>query len=136
MRLGGLILLFLSLCLGAKEYAVIGNERLPNLTAVQIKAIFLKKLTHVNGIHLVPVNLPSHNHLRKIFEKKLLKMSERRLKSYWIKQHYHGKRPPVVMKSQESAILFIHNVQGGLTYIETAKINKPVKILYTFKEED
>ena len=135
MKLRGIILLFLSLTLGAKEYAVIANEMVEELSPVQIKAIFLKKLTHVNGLHMVPVNLPSDKPLRKVFEKELLHMSEKRLKAYWIKQHYHGKRPPVVMKSQESALLFVRKIQGGIAYVELSKIDQPVKILYTFKEE-
>jgi len=119
----------------AQEYAVIGSKRTPELSPAQIKAVFLKKLTHYQGLHLVPINLPASSELRKKFEKELLHMNFIRLKSYWSKQHYLGNRPPLSLKSQESALLFVAKVQGAITYVNIENITKDVKILYRWRDE-
>ena len=132
-----IIILFISIALPsfADEYAVISNQMIKELTPLQIRAVFLKKLTHMNGIHLVPLNLPSHDPLRKKFEKELLKMSFQRLKPYWTKQHYLGVRPPLTLKSQESVLLFTTKVQGAISYVNTKNIDKNVRVLYTWRDE-
>ena len=137
MKFEGVIFILMSLCSFsyANEYAVISNKLIKDLTPSQIKAVFLKKLTHLGGVHLVPVNLPSNEPIRKSFEENVLNMSNKRLKSYWMKQHYLGRRPPVVMKSPKSAIVFIQNVQGGITYVDTKDLDKSVKVLYIFRDE-
>ena len=135
MKLKIALLLFVVLSSSASEYAVVSNVLLEKLSPTQIRAIFLKKLTHFNGKHLVPVNLPSTSPVRASFEKELLKMSKRRIKSYWIKQHYLGNRPPNTMKSQEGALKFTQNVQGALTYVKIENLSSKVNILYRWKEE-
>jgi len=130
MKLKVFLLIFLNLSLLASEYAVVSNITLDTLNKKQIKAIFLKKLTHLNGIKFVPVNLASSSKIRDAFESEVLQMSKKRLKSYWIKRHYLGKRPPLVMKSQKSATKFTQNVLGSLTYIELKNIDKNLNILY------
>jgi len=135
MKLKIATLLFYALSLSASEYAVVSNVLLKKLSPTQIKAVFLKKLTHLNGKHLVPVNLPSNNALRASFEKELLKMSKKRLKSYWVKQHYLGNRPPLTMKSEESSLKFTQKVQGAVSYVKMQNISSKVNVLYRWKEE-
>ena len=135
MKVKILLLIFLSLSLSAQEYAVVSNITLDGLSKKQIKAIFLKKLTHLNGIHFVPVNLPSSSKIREEFEKKVLKIGKKRLKSYWVKQHYLGKRPPLIMKSQKSATKFTQNVLGSLTYVKAQNIDNTLNVLYRWKDK-
>lgn len=136
MKLRGLLFIFLSLSCFGQDYAVVSNTLLKDLSPSQIRAIFLKKLTHLNNKHLVPVNLPSSSLLREKFEKELLKMSKKRLKSYWIKQHYFGTRPPVTMKSQKSALEFVKNVQGAISYVELEHISSFVNVLYKWSDDE
>ena len=130
------IVLLLSLALYglATEYAIISSTQLQNLSKLQIRAIFLKKLTHLKGLHIIPVNLPYNNRLRSSFEKEFVKMGESRLKSYWSKQHYLGERPPIIMKSEESALKFIQNVEGGISYVSLDKVDSIVNILYKWSD--
>jgi len=130
-----LLLLFLSLSLPAQEYAVVCNKILGEMSLMQIRAVFLKKLTHAKGLHLVPVNLPSDNVVRKSFEEHVLKMQKRGLKSYWVKQHYLGNRPPLVMKSQGSSLVFVKKVQGAVAYATLQDIDASVKILYRWRDD-
>ena len=129
------LLLFLSLSLPAQEYAVVCNKILDEMSLMQIRAVFLKKLTHSKGLHLVPVNLSSNDVVRKSFEEHVLKMQKRALKSYWVKQHYLGNRPPLVMKSESSALVFTKKVQGAMAYATLQDIDDSVKILYKWRDD-
>ncbi len=132
----GVLLLLLTLCLGAQEYAVVSNKILDDMNLMQIRAIFLKKLVHAKGLHIVPVNLPPNSATRKSFEAHVLKMKTAQLKSYWTSQHYLGKRPPLVMKSPQSALVFVKKVQGALSYVKLQDIDTSVKVLYRWKDKE
>jgi len=136
MKLKNLFLIFVTISSFAEEYAVVSNTILDDISKNQIRAIFLKKLTHLNGIHLVPVNLASDSFIRKSFEKELLGMRKKRLKSYWSNQHYLGNRPPVIMKSQKSALVFVKNVQGAITYVKVKGLDDSVKVLYRWSDDE
>ena len=133
MRLILVTLFFSSLCFGT-EYLVISNKKIHTLTSSQIKAVFLKKTHLIKDIKIIPVNLEANNPLRIKFEKELLQMSFIRLKSYWNKQHYHGKRPPISMKSQKSIINFVKKVDGAIAYIEKKYLEKNLHILYRWED--
>jgi len=118
----------------ASEYVVISNKNMKNLSKTQIKAIFLKKITIINDIKVVPISLGARDPLRSKFEKKILAMSFMRLKSYWTKQHYLGRRPPVSMKSQDSIKAFVKKVDGAVGYINESLVDNSVKVIYRWKD--
>lgn len=118
----------------ADEYAVIANHKMKDLSTAQIKAIFLKKITVIEDIHAVPVNLGAMDPIREKFENKIVEMSFDRLKSYWAKQHYLGKRPPIGMHSEESVKAFVKNVEGAIGYINANNLDNSVKVLYRWSE--
>ena len=120
----------------ADEYAVIANKKIEDLQVAQISAIFLKRLKTVNGIKLVPINLEALNPLRLDFEKKVLHMSLPTLKSYWIKQHYLGHRPPISMQSQQSVLSLVKQLDGGVAYINAKYIDEDVNVLYRWRDDD
>lgn len=129
-----ILLAFISSIIFAGEYAVVSNKLVNDLTVTQIRAIFLKKLKRLNDVNIVSVNLLAKSKIRKSFEENILHMKTRRLKEYWIKQHYLGNRPPLVMKSTKSALLFIKKVDAGITYAKLEDISIDVKILYKWKD--
>ncbi len=118
----------------ADTYAVIVNKNMKNINKVQIKAVFLKKLTHINGVKMIPVNLNARDPLRRKFEKEILHMSFTRLKAYWIKQHYLGNRPPLSMKSEDSVKEFVKKIDGAIGYIHLEKVDNSVKVIYQWSD--
>jgi len=129
-----LLCIALSVLCFAEEYAVIANKKMKTLSVEQIKAIFLKKLTFIDNIQVVPINLSVRDPMRRHFENKILQMNFQRLKSYWSKQHYLGHRPPINMKSEESAISFVKKVEGALTYVNVKHLDKSVNIIYRWRD--
>jgi len=131
------ISIFLTLLLSnsfANEYVVVSNKQMKNISKTQLKAIFLKKLTIIDDKKLIPVNLEAKDTLRLDFEKRVLNMNFGRLKSYWTKQHYLGRRPPLSMQSQESIKAFIKRVDGAVGYIDRKNLDDDLKVLYRWKE--
>lgn len=57
------ILLFACISFG-DEYVVISNNNMKDLSTNQIKAIFLNKLSFIEDIKVVPINLDARDSLR------------------------------------------------------------------------
>jgi len=129
-----LFAVFMSTRAISQEYAVIAHKKTPPLSLEQIRAIYLKKLSRIDTLTLVPVNLGAKDPIRKSFEKHILHMSFQRLKSYWSRQHYLGHRPPVSMKSQESALTFVKNIEGALAYIDVTNIDDDLYVIYRWRD--
>jgi len=135
-----IILLFLILsllCINssfADDYVIVSNKNMKELSLSQVKAIFLKKLTFVSDVKVVPINLGLRDELRLKFEKKVLRMNFSRLKTYWTTQHYLGHRPPVSMKSQESIKAFVKKVDGSIGYIQAVYVDDDLKIIYKWSD--
>ena len=118
----------------SNEYAIVANPNINKLSLGEIRAIYLQKIIFFNNLKMVPLNLSPKNRIRKSFEKKVLKMNINRLKSYWIKQHYLGHRPPITMKSQKSLQKFITNVDGAIGYVEIKNLQNGMNILYKWSD--
>ena len=132
-----LVLIFvlaLFIKLSAQEYAVVSGKDIDSISLGQIKAIFLKKNSYLGDYKVIPLNLASRNQIRTSFEKKVLKMSFAKLKSYWTKQHYLGHRPPITMKSQKSIQAFLHKVEYSIGYIKIESVDKNLNILYKWSD--
>ena len=132
------VVLFFTLLLSnnafAQEHVVISNKTMKALSPSQIKAIFLKKMSIIGDVQVVPVSLQVQDPLRKSFEKHILKMSFTRLKSYWTAQHYLGVRPPLSMRSQESVKSFVKKVDGSIAYIDIENLDSDLKVLYSWED--
>jgi ABC-type phosphate transport system substrate-binding protein len=124
------LLLFFVSSSFSDEYVIVSNKNMKELSLSQVKAIFLKKLTIINDIKVVPVNLTARDPLRLKFEKKILRMNFSRLKTYWTKQHYLGHRPPVSMKSEQSVKAFLKKVDGSIGYMKAIYVDDDLKIIY------
>ncbi len=123
--------------LSADRLAIIANQNFPvkKLQKWQIKQIYLKRIRYIENIPIIPINYKAGDSFRLIFEKNLLNMSSIKLRRYWMKEHYLGKRPPIVQSSVRSAIIFVKKVDGAVAYIPYSKVTKEVRVLYILKEK-
>jgi ABC-type phosphate transport system substrate-binding protein len=119
----------------AQEYAVIASKNVKELSLGELRAIFLKKISYVDDIKVLPINLGSRDEIRKSFEKNVLHMKLSKLKSYWTKQHYLGHRPPITMKSQNTVKAFVKKVDGAIGYINIQSVDESVKVIYRWRDE-
>jgi len=128
------ITIYLVLQLSAQEYVVVGSKSLSSLTKTELKHIFLKKRVFLNGVKLIPLNLPTDTKIRQSFEKNILQLSRARLRAYWTKEHYLGHRPPKKQKSQQSILKFVENVDGAIGYVESTLVNSSTNVLYRWRD--
>ena len=128
-------LLFFSL--EASQFVVIANKASKidkQLDANEIRRIYLKKRRYIDTLRLIPLNLSASDPLRESFQRAIMSMSDRQLASYWAKQHYMGRRPPLTMMSVESVIAFVREVDGAIGYVPKEAVDSSVKIIYEQKE--
>ena len=122
---------------GNERFVLISNQNFPvsHLSEGQIKQIYLKRISFIKDMQIVPINYIARDPLRKVFEKNLLHMSAKKLSRYWMKEHYLGIRPPVVQSSVDSTIVFVKKVDGAVAYIPHSKLPADMRVLYISKEE-
>jgi len=128
------ILLLFTLILSANHYVAVSNKSIKRISVEKLKALYLKKSFYVHDLKIVPVNLAPKSSARTSFEVNILKMNFSRLKTYWMKQHYLGHRPPISLKSQKSVISFVKKVDGAIGYIEQKNIDDDLAILYEWED--
>ena len=116
----------------AEDILVITNleSDISTLKKDELRKIYLKKRRLWKETKLFPLNLPPDSIYRKVFEQKILKMPSEALDIYWMKQHYHGHRPPYMLKSVKSIILFVKKVKGAIGYIPQSSADGSVKTIY------
>lgn len=135
MRILFLFWIFGSMVYGLEYILVVNkNTDIDSLNILQVRSIFLKKQTMMNELELVPINLPAFHEARRSFETNVLDMSQSRLKSYWVKQHYQGHRPPLTMKSFQGLKAFIKNVDGAIGYIPADAMDSSLKQVYRWSQ--
>jgi ABC-type phosphate transport system substrate-binding protein len=127
-----IVIIILSLQLWGRELFIIAHKDFPsqNINRSTLKAIFLDKKRFINQQKILPLNYNFNNLLRICFEKKILKKNRRSLERYWLQAHYHGKRPPKVIKSEKMVLEYLQKIPGSIGYIDAhTKIDNRFKIL-------
>ncbi len=109
-------------------YVVTGKKTDIDIECSDLKSIYLKEKIFVKNVRIVPVNLPSDNPVRKIFNRYVLNMTQEELNIYWNEKYYEGIVPPVVLKSQEAVKRFLQNVKGSIGYLTKDYLDKNLKI--------
>ena len=148
MKRSYLILPLLSLLLQACSYVAISAPRTKNLLVAnaalhlghlqkeEIRRIYLKQRRFVGDIKLLPINLPPRSSLRKSFEKNVLGMSRERLRRYWTIEHYKGVRPPLVVPSPKSVVVYVEKVEGAIGYIKRSQLPKDANVTILYEWSD
>ena len=115
----GLWMLMLATAVWAQDWALIVHPGFPeaSFTPRQIRAVYLGQIRFIDGIRLIPLQLPADEPLRAQFEKEILAMSRSRVREWWIRQHYLGRRPPEVMGSAEGVAAFVEHEKGAIGYV-------------------
>ena len=130
------LLIIGTLCtlLSAAEYSIIISKKiaLTEISAQQIRDIYLMKRHTVGNQKIIPLNLLGQDASRIAFENEILKMDRNRLNAYWVKQHFQGITPPITQPSHESIKAFVQNVEGAIGYIPSSQVDSTVKVIYEF----
>ena len=139
MKKAILVILTVFITLGRTEEIVFIVNKSLNIDKADkdfLVKIFLREVDFIDGYEVVPVNLPPNNPLRKIVERKLLKMTREELSIYWNKKYLDGIEPPLVLESEEAVKEFVKKVKGAVGYISSKKLDKDLKVIFKLNYED
>lgn len=98
--------------------------------------IFLGRYRRLaSGIAAEPVDIVDDSTLRARFYRRLVNKSLPEINAYWARLVFSGKtRPPHRVGSSEEALRFVASQSGGLAYVERAKVDRRVKIVFELAE--
>lgn len=105
------------------------TSAVPSLSKKELKEIYLKKQQFVNGVKLVPINLPASSSVRNSFDRATLRMDEAELGEYWNEKHYSGVNPPMVQNSQEAVKAMVKKVPGAIGYIDESLFDDGLRVI-------
>lgn len=124
-----LLILIARLASAAGDYVVIVNKTssIAKLKRREVAQIFLKKTAKVNGVDVVPVDLPQTSAVRAEFTKVLLEKSVSSINAYWQQQIFSGKSVPPAELSEDDAVAFVRANAGAISYVSPQKVSAGVK---------
>lgn len=115
------------------ELAIIAHPDNPmmGISKDELERIYLgKSRSFPNGGSAKAVDQLVGSRARDMFNKKVLRMTEGKRKSYWSRIIFTGKGKPLRTLDDDSAVLeWVANHRDGLGYITGRNIDKRVKVL-------
>ena len=86
------------------------KTKLVKITKKELRNLYLKKITKIRGIHLIPID--NHKNYAE-FCKKIIKKTPKQMRAYWAKELYDGTKVPPEIKNNAQ----IKDAIKGNTYI-------------------
>jgi hypothetical protein len=118
----------------AADWVVVANPKsgVDHLSQDDVINIFLGRYRRLSsGITAEPVDLPIDSVLRARFYRVMVNKSLPEINTYWARLVFSGNtRPLHIASSSEDALQFVARNVGGMAYIERAKADARVKIVF------
>ena len=126
--------LILTLILTAFSYAnnpikITIDNKIINVPQKELKELYLKKRTTINGIKVIPVDTKD-NQLFKEFYSKVIKKTPQQLRAYWMKEIFRGDKQPPKRVSNAGLKKLIKQKTTVLSYRKNSETGQ---ILLTIK---
>lgn len=108
------------------DFVLITSRKTPltELSAVQVRQIYLGRLDRVGGMHIVPLDLRRGDPLRARFVSQYLD-SETFLQDYWLRQKLIGDaRPPREVGDWALVVAYVRRNPGFIGYIPAERASQ------------
>ena len=129
-----LILYLFCFSLQAEIYVVTNkdNNSINALNKPFLKDIFFdRRRFSADGKAITPLDQDKKGETYKEFYQKLVNMSQRKLKKYWMKKVFTGQAtPPKSVQSDKQVISYILNNMNAVGYIQAEAMSDSLKIIY------
>ncbi len=109
----------------AGEIVMVVNAQAPTsaLSTDEVKQIYLGTLTFWGEVKIAPTGFPEGTSIQSDFLRRVLGMSERDFKIYWIKRIFReGGTPPKNVTSLQEGLEYITRTPGGMGYFRAKDI--------------
>ena len=109
------------------------NNTTQTMSIEEVRRLFLKKnKSFKSGVKAEPLDQVKENKVRNMFYKKVVNKGPSQLTSYWSRMIFTGKgTPPKVAGNDESVINSVSKNVNAIGYIDSASVDKRVKVLLT-----
>lgn len=113
---------------------IVNIENNSEITVKQIRKIFLGKLKRLpDGNAIIPIELTGDLNIRTLFNEKIIKKSNKKVKIYWAKKLFTGKgRPPKRYKTSKEVVDLIMKNKSMIGYIGEGDENNRVRAIKNF----
>ena len=94
--------------------------------------IFTGRTVQIDGIAVIPVNLPVGREERRVFLHHVLKQNDDEYMAYWLVRKSIGKGiPPQEVNTSQEVLRFILSQVGAVGYINDRDLAPDVRVLFT-----
>lgn len=94
--------------------------------------IFTGRTVQIDGIAVIPVNLPVGREERRVFLHHVLKQNDDEYVAYWLVRKSIGKGiPPQEVNTSQDVLRFIRSQAGAVGYINDRDLPPDVRVLFT-----
>ncbi|GGY35970.1 hypothetical protein GCM10011297_06250 [Bacterioplanes sanyensis] len=124
------ILLGLSLGVQAEGLVVVANIKEPvKLSREQVRNLYMGASL---GQDLTPLALRPGNHLRTVFNTRVIGLSEARVQSYWAQMRFTGRlKPPPEVQDAEELVQQLLQKPGAVGYLPVGlELPEPLVVVY------
>lgn len=127
-------LLFVLPALGSAEVVVVASDSLglTSLSKSDVRQIFSGSRATIDGISLVPLDLPADSKAREAFYRLVLDKSASQMRSHWARLTFTGRGnpPKIVSGEEELAILLGSSSRNYIGYMEAGMVKPGMVVLY------
>lgn len=128
------LFLFTLPCLASAEVVVVAADNLgiTSLSKSDVRQIFSGKRSNVDGVSVVPLDLPADAQARQTFYRLVLEKSASQMRSHWARLTFTGRGnpPKIVSGEEELAILLASGSRNYIGYMDAAMVKPGMVILY------
>lgn len=108
------------------------DTKIDSVTTEQIRARWLSETNLIGDLRITVADIHERNPIRGRFYQRMINMSDRQLKAYWAKKVFMGEGfPPDSYDNSEAILEWVSSERNRVAYIDSKKLNKTVKVLYT-----
>ncbi len=122
------------------DIAVVVNaaNKVESLSQQQVVDLFMgRNAAFPDGSFVLPFDLPVDNKIRKQFYEIIAGKTIPQINAYWARLIFSGRAtPPRVVKSTKELLTAMKNNKNGIAYIDSALLNKNVKVVLSIKTEN
>jgi len=120
----------------AGEIVVVVNDQVEatQLTAEQVRAIFLGERHFWGGLRAFPVTYPDQAPIMRDFLSRVIGMNINQYKSYWIKRIFReGDVPPTRQPSTADVLRAVAANAGGIGFVEAGELDAAIGVHPVFR---
>lgn len=123
------LLLMLGIGHAQAGVVVIGHAKLDKLDAKTVQKIYTGKVVEVNGVRVIPVNVPPCA-LRDRFLQDILNSNDEKYTAYWTVRRYIGKGiPPMEFDDPREVVEFVRTTPGAIGYIDENELTADLNVI-------